>query len=65
MPRTTSDPIGCVPSSESVRKALEEARRRVITLEFLLTISEGVESRLRDDRQDLEGASEGAASPGG
>lgn len=43
---TSSDPIACVPSVEAVRKALEQARSRVATLEFLLTIAEGVEARL-------------------
>jgi hypothetical protein len=45
----TTDPIGCVPSPRSVREALDEARRRVSTLEFLLIVSEGVEARLRGE----------------
>ena len=50
MPRNTTDPIGCVPSSAAVEKALAEARRRVMTLEYLLEVSRGVESRMRGER---------------
>jgi hypothetical protein len=42
----TNDPIGCVPATASVMKALEDARRRVSTLEFLLEVSRGVETRM-------------------
>jgi hypothetical protein len=48
MSRNT-DPIGCVPSSRAVEKALAEARRRVLTLEFLLNVAKGVESRLKGE----------------
>jgi hypothetical protein len=47
MPTKSTDPVGCVPSSASVQKALEDARRRVSTLEFLLDISQGIECRMR------------------
>ena len=50
MPRNTTDPIGCVPSSAAVERALVEARRRVMTLEYLLEVSRGVESRMRGER---------------
>jgi hypothetical protein len=52
MPRNTTDPIGCVPSSAAVEKALAEARRRVMTLEYLLEICRGIESRMRGERVD-------------
>lgn len=46
MPRKTNDPIGCIPSVESVRRALADARLRVETLEYLLEIAKEVEGRL-------------------
>jgi hypothetical protein len=39
-------------SEWSVQKALEEARHRVNTLEYLLEISRGVESRTRGETDD-------------
>ncbi len=49
MPRKMTDPIGCVPTSTAVEKALEEARRRVTTLEYLLEISRGIECRMKGE----------------
>jgi hypothetical protein len=61
MARNTVDPIGCVPSSAAVEKALDQARRRVSTLEFLLDISRGVEARMRVSQSDCVGGREHAA----
>jgi len=52
MPKRANDPIGCVPASWAVQQALEEARRRVEALEYLLEIARGMESRLKGERVD-------------
>jgi hypothetical protein len=47
--RRANDPLQMVPDPIAVREALEDARRRVASLEFLLDVSEGVEKRMHGD----------------
>jgi hypothetical protein len=63
MPRKTTDPIGCVPASAAVERALDEARRRVSTLEYLLEITRGVESRMHGEA-NARGPAAGPAAVG-
>ena len=52
--RSEKKPIKFIPPANAVRESLDEARRDVDTLEYLLTVAEEVERRQSPPRKTEE-----------